>query len=82
MNRNIFWNEQFFVDQLIETLSVKRLDRFALKVICLALFAGLFVCLFFWTFLILYFLILKRLYLSYNYKVKQMKHIRLTFVSN
>ena len=36
----------FFVDQLIETRSVKRLDRFALKVICLVLFVGLFVCLF------------------------------------
>ena len=35
-----------FVDQLIETRSVKRLDRFALKVICLVLFVGLFVCLF------------------------------------
>ena len=45
----------FFVDQLIEILSVKRLDhdRFALKVICLVLFVclffGIFYCsLFFW----------------------------------
>ena len=36
----------FFVDQLIGTRSVKRLDRFALKVICLVLFVALFVCLF------------------------------------
>ena len=55
----------FLVDQLIETLSVKRLDRFALKVICLVLFVDLFVCLFFGIFLVL-----KCLYLSYNYKVK------------
>ena len=36
----------FVVDQLIETRSVKRLDRFALKVICLVLF----VCSCFWNF--------------------------------
>ena len=66
----------FFVDQLIETLSVKRLVRFGLTVIFLALFAGLLVCLFVCFFLpflllfILYFLALKCLYLSYNYKVK------------
>ena len=86
LNKNIFWNEEFFVAQLIETLSVKTLVRFALTVICLALFAGftcLFVCLLFWhflTFFILYLLILKCLYLSYNYKVKKNRayqtHIR------
>ena len=66
----------FFVDKLIETLSVKRLDRFALKVICLVLFVGWFVCCFLAFFLLFFFydffiiLVLKCLYLSYNYKVK------------
>ena len=32
MNTKIFWNQQFFVDQLIEALSVS-LGRFALTVI-------------------------------------------------
>ena len=42
--KNIFCNEYFFsVDQLIGTLSVKRLDGFALKAICLVLFVCLFV---------------------------------------
>ena len=46
--KNIFCNEYFFsVDQLIDTLSVKRLDGFALKAIFLVLFVGWFVCCFF-----------------------------------
>ena len=47
MNDNIFWNEKFLVDYLTENISVKRLDRFALTIICLVLFIRLFVCLFF-----------------------------------
>ena len=46
--KNIVCNEYFFsVDQLIDTLSVKRLDGFALKAIFLVLFVGWFVCCFF-----------------------------------
>ena len=44
MNDNIFWNETFLVDYLTENISVKRLDRFALTIICLVLFIRLFVC--------------------------------------
>ena len=43
----------FLVDELIETLSVKRLDRFDLKVICLVLFVSLFVFLAFSIFYVL-----------------------------
>ena len=46
MNDNIFWNEKFLVDYLTENISVKRLDRFALTIICLVLFIRLFVCFF------------------------------------
>ena len=44
MTDNIFRNEKFLVDYLTENISVKRLDRFALTVICLVLFIRLFVC--------------------------------------
>ena len=83
MNDNIFWNEKFLVDYLTENISVKRLDRFALTIICLVLFIRLFVC-FFCCFLhfLLLIMFLKCLYLSYKYKVKYIKRIRLKFVSN
>ena len=44
-NDKIFWNEKFLVDYLTETISVNRLDRFVLTVICLVLF--IYFCLFF-----------------------------------
>ena len=44
MNDNISWNEKFLVDYLTENISVKRLDRFALTIICLVLFIHSFVC--------------------------------------
>ena len=42
MNDNILWNEKFLVDYLTENISAKRLDSFALTVICLVLFIRLF----------------------------------------
>ena len=46
MTDNIFRNEKFLVDYLTKNISVKRLDRLALTVICLVLFIRLFVCFF------------------------------------
>ena len=43
----------FLVDESLETLSVKRLDRFALKGICLVLFVFLFVFVAFFIFYVL-----------------------------
>ena len=80
MTDNIFRNEKFLVDYLTENISVKRLDRFALTVICLVLFIRLFVC--FFEFFLLLIMVLKCLYLSYKYKVKYIKRIRLKFVSD
>ena len=81
-NDKIFWNEKFLVDYLTETISVNRLDRFVLTVICLVLF--IYFCLFiyfFFAFLTVNF-DFKCLYFSYKYKVKFIKLIRLRFVSN
>ena len=80
MTDNIFRNEKFLVDYLTENISVKRLDRFALTVICLVLFIRLFVC--FFEFFLLLIMVLKCLYLSYKYKVTYTKRIRLKFVSD
>ena len=82
MNDNIFWNEKFLVDYLTENISVKILDRYALTVICLVLFIRLFVCLFVFLHFLLFIMVLKCLCLSYKYKVKYIKRIRLKFVSN